>query len=231
MGLLRFLAGSDIIEESLEGFQSYKTCLNMARNKEDYETVDIWTPRIIGKIGRLTMGIIIVWNTEWMVSDNECLLYWIITLLNIVLFKYCINIGIRFESLKVMREQVAFRHRNFSIDSGFHDNLPIFAILSACLWAMIIDFATQGFATFWLVFYLLNASIRFTYYSIGIACILSCIISCTGSVLNVYQIIYYKLRGYYMKYEDYQPAIKYSPIYFLNKLEMNLFPHTHKHVK
>ena len=125
-----------------------------------------------------------------------------------------------------MREQIAFRHRHFNIDSAFHDNLPIFACLSACLWAIIIDFCYFGFGTFFLLFYVLNISIRFTYYYIGIACILSGLISCTGSVLNVYQIIYYKyFKDYYMKYEDYQPTIKYSPIYFLNKLEMILSPH------
>lgn len=202
----------------------------MARNKADYESVATWTPRIIGKISRLIIGAIIVWNTEWMVSDNECLLYWIITLLNMFLFKYVINIGVRFDSLRVMREEMQFRHRGFSIGSEFHDNLPIFAIASACLWAIIIDQFMYGFGSFYLLFCLLNASIRFTYYAIGIACILTCMISCTGSVLNVYQIIYYKLiKGYYMKFEDYQPTIKYSPIYFINKLEMNLVTRTRKH--
>eukprot|EP01084_Bolivina_argentea_P179538 310230_1 len=121
----------------------------------DSELQAQWIPRIFGRLSRLFTGIFIIYNTNWFISDQYCLLYWIISVLSLFLIKRSINVGLDFKARKPQRQNPNW----VSNDDAFHESLPVFATFSLYLWAVILDFAFFGLGEFYLVFYAINAVI------------------------------------------------------------------------
>eukprot|EP01083_Nonionella_stella_P014135 39777_1 len=77
---------------------------------------------------------------------------------------------------------------------------------------------------FFLVFYAINAVIQITFYHFGIGYVLSALFAVHGSALDSYRYIYFTYfaqNGQPMTCGH--PPIKYSPTYFINKLEIKMY--------
>ena len=182
------------------------------KKKRSLFSQELWIPRIFGRICRFVIGSIMLYSVQWIISDHRCLFYWIIAPLCVFLTKYCTNIGFKrtLETTKTFEDE-------------FNANLPIFASLSLCLWAVIFDFMLFGFGEFYLSLNAMNILIQFVFYHCGMAYILSALSPINGSVLNAYSYIYNLCITNDKRNQIMFPPIPYFPTYFINKMEFKLY--------
>ena len=169
-----------------------------------------WAPRALGKLARVVLGVLLIWNLSWIKSDHYCLMYWIATIVSFVAMKPCINIPFQ-----------RWKSRNVNAFEEFSDNLPIFGAMSFCLWGIIIDMF--AFRELYLFFWATDFVITHVSLEYGIALILSALLSLPGTALNCYGYLFcvYIMRE--PREYRHMPPVAYFPPYWVNKVEMRLY--------